>query len=1043
MFNFLIALSLRSRALVIGVFMILVGLALLAWRSMPINVFPAFATPRVVIGTTLPGMAPRDMEALVTYPIETAVSGTMGIRVVRSKTTLGVSLVTVVFHAGTNIYHDRQLIAERLQALQSRLPAGIHGPEIFPLTSAIGWLVKYSLTSSVLPTQELRTLADWVIRPRLLSVGGVADVADIGGAVTQYQIDLDPTAMQAYRVSVGEMARAVRGVSRDLPGGMVETPGQELIVSAAGRIHESDALARLRHTLVAMHDGLPITLAQVARIRRWHAIRLGAAALGQAPAVVGTVYKAYGASTITTTRHVLHTLRAVRRALPPGVTLNTHIFRQSTFIKAATHNLWTALWQGALIVILVLLVFLANWRASLATFVALPASFALGALILYFFHAGVNAMTLGGLAVAIGEVVDNGIITVENIARRLHIARHSRIGEPVPGTNTVILHAIREVLNSIVYATAIVILVFLPVFFMHGIPGRIFSPLGISYLATMLASLVVSVTLVPALCSLLFSGYGERAFGAERETGLVRFLKRHYLRLLERILPRTRTIVILALVAVVAAGAGFAHLGRSFLPPFHEGNYILVMTALPGTPWRESMRLGAVVRRDLAAFPEVVSIDQRAGAGTLTPGANTPNNSEFDLRIDFHRGPQSPHVLLGEIRKKLATIPGVAFNLGEFIAHRIDDVESGVPADVAVKIYGPRLRRLYQIGKAASRAIAPIPGVVDLHLEQQIRVPQIVVTPRRGRDAHYGVAEGRLLRDVNLYLNDTSMGHVLHGPRRFAITLRVAHGARRSARTLRSLPMRAPALGAHAVVPLAELASIRVHPVPFEIRRAHGHRVLLLTFDVTGRTLSTIVREVKKRVGTVPLPRTYFVRYGGTFRSQQRANTTLWRLGLLAIIVSALLLQKAFGSLRDALLVLVNLPLAMVGGVAALLLTGSTLSTAAMIGFIALFGITARNGIILVSHYKDLEIEGRTLDEVVREGTLNRLVPILMTAITPALALLPLLWGSPVGKELERPLAYVVLGGLVTSTLLNLIVIPSVYRALRRRDQTRMRAAEQ
>ena len=1038
MFDFLISLSLRSRALVLGVFAILAGAALLAWRSMPINVFPAFATPRVVIGTTLPGMAPRDMEALVTYPIETAVSGTMGIRVVRSKTTLGMSLVTVVFRAGTNIYHDRQLIAERLQDLQSRLPAGAHGPEIFPLTSAIGWLVKYSLTSPIVPTQELRTLADWLIRPRLLSVGGVADVADIGGAVTQYQIDLHPTAMRAYSVSVGDIARAVRGVSRDLPGGLVETPGQQLIVSAAGRLRESDALSRLRHTLVADHDGLPITLAQVARIRRWHAMRLGAAALGEAPAVVGTVYKAYGASTITTTHHVLHALRAARRALPPGVTLDTHIFRQSTFIHAAIHNLWTALWQGALIVILVLLVFLANWRASLATFVALPASFALGALILYVFHAGVNAMTLGGLAVAIGEVVDNGIITVENISHRMRLAGESS-GDG--GTDGLILGAIREVLNSIVYATAIVVLVFLPVFFLHGLPGRIFSPLGMAYLATMLASLVVSVTLIPALCSLLFSRPEGRRPGAERETGLVRFLKRHYLRLLERFLPRTRTVVILALVAVVGAGASFMRLGRSFLPPFHEGNYVLVMTALPGTPWRESMRLGAVVRHDLAGFPQVVSVDQRAGAGTLTPGANTPNNSEFDVRIDFRRGRQSPHVLLAAMRRKLATIPGVAFNLGEFIAHRIDDVESGVPADVAVKIYGPRLRRLYRIGKAASRAIAPIPGIVDLHLESQIRVPQIVVTPRRARDAHYGVPAGRLLRDVNLYLNDTPMGHVLHGPRRFAITLRVSRGARRRARALGKLPIRAPAQGARALVPLAELASIQVRPVPFEIRRAHGHRVLLLTFDVTGRALSAVVREVERRVAAIPLPRAYFVRYGGTFRSQQRANGTLWRLGLLALVLSTLLLQKAFGSLRDALLVLVNLPLAMVGGVAALLLTGSTLSTAAVIGFIALFGITARNGIILVSHYNHLEAEGRPTDEVVRVGTLDRLVPILMTAITPALALLPLLWGSPVGKELERPLAFVVLGGLVTSTLLNLIVLPTVYRALRRRDHGRSRAA--
>ncbi len=1025
--DWLIALSLRSRALVIGLFAILTGLAVLAWRSMPINVFPSFATPRVVIGTTLPGMAPRDMEALVTYPIETAVSGTMGVRVVRSKTTLGTSLVTVVFHGGTNIYHDRQLIAERLQDLQSRLPAGVRGPELFPLTSAIGWLVKYSLTSSLWPAQHLRTLADWVIRPRLLAVGGVADVADIGGAVTQYQVALDPTALRAYHVSLHDVARALHGASRDLPGGVVNTPAQELAVSAAGRLYARNARARLRHTVVALRAGLPITLSQLAKIRRWHAIRLGSAALGSEPAVVGTVYKAYGAGTMSTTARVLKALRSVRRALPPGVRLDTHIFRQSTFIKAAIHNLWTALWQGALIVILVLLVFLANWRASLATFIALPASFALGALILYAFHAGVNAMTLGGLAVAIGEVVDNGIITVENIVRRLRTAPPDG-----GGTDTLIRSAVREVLDSIVYATLIVILVFLPVFFLQGLAGRIFTPLGIAYLATMLASLVAAVTLLPALCSLLFGRIDVARAADRRETGLVRFLKRHYRRLLGSVLPRSRAVFAVALVAVIAAGVGFAHLGRSFLPAFHEGDYILVMTTLPGTPWRESMRLGAIVRHDLSAFPQVVSIDQRAGAGTLTPGANTPNTSEFDIRIRFHRGSASPHRLLRAIRARLATIPGVAFNLGQFIAHRIDDVESGVPADVAVKIYGPSLRRLYGLGQAAQHAIGSIPGIVDLHLEQQIRVPQIVITPHRRRDARYGVPVGRLLRDANWYLNDAPLGHVLRGPRRIAITLRAQHNARRSARALGRLPIRAPALGARASLPLSELASIRTRPVPFAIRRAHGHRVLLLTFDVAGRPLSRVVHEVKARIARdVALPRAYFVRYGGTFRSQRRANTTLWRLGLLALIVSGLLLQKAFGSLRDALLVLVNLPLALVGGVLALIVTGATLSTAAVIGFIALFGITARNGIILISHYKDLEADGRPLDEVVTEGTLNRLVPILMTAITPALGLLPLLWGSPVGKELERPLAEVVLGGLITSTLLNLVVIPSAYRFLR------------
>ncbi|MHB8254736.1 MAG: efflux RND transporter permease subunit [Acidiferrobacter sp.] len=1055
----LIRYSLRSAVLVLGIAAIVVGVSVVAWESMPINVFPEFAPPRVVIGTQVPGLAPTDMEALVTYPVETAIGGVPGVKAEYSKSSVGLSVLTVVFRGGTNIYHDRQLVAERLADIRARLPQGTVGPTLFPLTSAVGWLVKYALTGPGVSATRLRTIADWQIRPRLLAVPGVASVSNIGGGVRQYQLYLDPARLLAFHLSPGIIRQSLTGLSRDVAAGFLERPAQELIMGGQGRIRN---LAGLRDSLVAIRGGVPIPAYEVGTVRKGHAIRRGAAALGLLPAVVGTVYKSYGANTLSTTDRVLKALRSARAALPYGVALDTHVFRQATFITAAIHNLKQSLWQGAIIVIIVLFVFLANWRASLATFLSIPLSFAGGALILYAFHAGVNSMTLGGFAIALGEVVDNGIVTVENVVHRLRDGRlalelgqgpqdpmFQAVGETHRGAaiaslaaepQDLMLQAVREVMGSVVYATLIIILIFLPIFFLQGLGGRIFRPLGIAYVATIIASLVVAVTAVPALCYLLlgrFQGPQAGHFGG-RETGFVRLLKRGYQRILEASVGRFRMVMALSVAGLVVAGLLSQGLGRSFLPAFHEGDYIIVMTGLPGTSWRESMRLGRIVRQDLMAFPQVVSVDQRAGSGEITPGALTPNNSEFDVRIDFHKGHMTPDALLAKMRTRLSHIPGVAFNIGEFIAHRIDDVESGVAADVAVKVFGPRLRALYHTGAEIQSAIRPIKGVVDLHLEQQLRVPQLTVQVRRRAATRLGIPVARLLADVQIYLNGVTVGHVIRGRQRFAITLRVRGAARANLRSLKDLPIRAPRLGPRAVVPLREVARVRVQNEPFLVRREDGHRVLLVTFNVSGRPLSAVIRAVKARIGArVHLPRGYVVRYGGTFRSQQRADAVLMGLGILAVFAALLLLHQAFGSFRDALIVLMNLPLALIGGVVALVLAHATLSVAAVIGFVTLFGIAARNGIILMSRYRALSEEGLGIEEVVRLGSLDRLVPILMTAATAALGLLPLLFGSPVGKELERPLAEVVLGGLVTSTMLNLIVIPSAYHWFVSKGHTR------
>jgi Cu/Ag efflux pump CusA len=871
--------------------------------------------------------------------------------------------------------------------------------------------------------------------------------------------------MLAYQISAEAVRQALSKSNASVPGAYLQRSGEELIISAVGRIRSLQDVAA---TVIVVRNGTPITIGNIARVAFGGEIKRGDGAYGTKNAVIGTISKAYGADTLTTTYKVEQALADIKKHLPAGLEMDSEVFRQANFIEAAIHNLDQSLLQGALIVIGVLMLFLMNWRASLITFLSMPASFVGGILVMHALGIGINSMTLGGLAIAIGEVVDNGIITVENVVRRLRLNRNA--AEQMPSIG-IVFDAVQEILNSVVYATAIVILIFLPIFFLQDLAGRIFSPLGVSYITSVTASLVVAVTMVPALCYLLLVRRTERArdwsaslhaignrevlldgtpsdeagHHHEPETRFVTWLKRHFLRLLNLALRRFWWVVTLSLLGLAASLALLPYFGLSFLPEFHEGNYIIAMTTLPGTSLDESMRLGALVRKDLLKYPQVVSIDQRAGRSELDEDAQPPNFSEFDVRLDFARDPNmSPDELIQKIRADMAGVPGVVFNVGQFIAHRFDEVLSGVRSQVAIKIFGDNLSTLYRVGQQIQDRVRGIPGVVDVNLEQQISVPQVTIAIDRNKAARYGIAVGDIAHDIQLSLNGETVSSVLEGSRSFDLNVRLEGSARNSVEAIRNLPIAAPGIDPDgmAKIPLREIAAIEVQDQPYSINRESVQRLIVLGFNVQGRDLGSVIRETQSLINDqVTLPPTYYVEYGGQFESQQAANRTLLSLGALALLGAVLLLYKVFGTFWEALLVLFNLPLALIGGIVALFLAGADMSVAAVIGFITLFGIATRNGIILVTHYNQLRKDGVPPHEVVVQGTLDRLVPVLMTAATAALGLVPLLWGSPVGKELEQPLAQVVLGGLFTSTFLNMVVVPTVYNRIEQWRTKRHREA--
>jgi CzcA family heavy metal efflux pump len=1014
MFDWITRTALQNRILTVAAYVVALVVGALALQKVHLDVFPEFAPPQVVIQTESPGLAALDVERLITFPMETAVNGTPGVESIRSKSSAGLSTLIIVFDSGTDIYRARQLVNERLQAVRASLPAGTREPAMLPVTSAVSWLVKYALVSDTVSPLELRTISDWDIGRRLLSIPGVASVVSIGGPEKQYQVLLSSERLWQYGVTVNEVMDAVRKANVNTPGGFMVGPSQELAVTGVGRITSLDDLGR---TVVAERKGTPVTLAQVADVRIGPEFARGDATYMGKPAVIGTVSKLYGADTLTVTYKVEEVLREIRKTLPAGVELHADVFRQATFIEAAVGNLRRALLEGGVIVTVVVVFFLFNVRASLITLVAMPISLLLGVLALTLYGVGINSMTLGGLAIAIGAVVDDAIIYVENIVRRLRENRAR--SSPVPALR-VIFHASREIRDSVVYATWIILIVFVPIFLLGGVEGRIFTPLGLAFTASLFASLIVAVTLTPVLCSLLLSGHRG---GPERESLPVRWLKAGYERVLRPALRWPLLVIGVSLGLLIASLLLIPTFGRSFLPEFQEGNFIIAVTTLPGTSLPESLRLGGHITRILRRYPEVVSVAQRAGRAELDEDAQPPNFSEFDVTLRY--GTRDPEELVHAIRADLESVPGVAVNVGQFIAHRLDEVLSGIRAQVAIKIYGPDLNVLRDLGTQVEAILREIAGVRDLQLEQQINVPEVRVTVNREQAGRLGLRPGDVLETTQIAFNGEEVSRVIEGQRSFPLFVWFDEASRRDRRGMGDLLIDAPD---KRKVPLRMVAEVAEEDGPYFINREKVQRRIAVQANVQGRDLGGMIAEARQEIAKgVTFPPGYFIEYGGQFESQQEATRVLTLYGVLALVATFLLLYKAFGSLRSSLIVLANLPLALIGGLVAIALTGKVISVPSLIGFIGVFGIAARNGIILVSHYRHLRAEGLSRDDVVVEGSKDRLAPVLMTALAAAFGVLPLVFGELAGKELERPMAHVILGGLLTSTVLNMLVVPVVF----------------
>jgi len=1014
MFDWVTRTALQNRMLTVALYVVVLVVAVILLQKIHLDVFPEFAPPQVVIQTESPGLAAEDVERLITFPMETAVNGTPGVESIRSKSSAGLSTLVIVFEWSTDIYRARQLVNERLQSVRANLPPGTHEPTMLPVTSAVSWLVKYALVSDRVSPLDLRTISDWDIGRRLLSVPGVASVVSIGGGAKQYQVLLSSDRLWQYGVSVKEIAEAVRKANVNVPGGFLVGGGQERAVTGVGRI---GSLEDLRRTVVAERKGVPITLGEVAEVRLGPEFPRGDATYMGKPAVIGTVSKLYGADTLTVTYRVEQVLREARSSLPPGVELHAQVFRQATFIEAAISNLRRALIEGGVIVAVVVIFFLFNVRASIITLLAMPISLLLGILTLRLYGVGINSMTLGGLAIAIGAVVDDAIIYVENIVRRLRENR-ARKG-PVPALR-VIFHASREIRDSVVYATWIILIVFVPIFLLGGVEGRIFTPLGLAFTASLFASLVVAVTLTPVLCSLLLAGHKG---GAERESPPVRWLKAGYERLLRRALHWPYAVIGVSVVFLIASLLLIPSFGRSFLPEFQEGNFIIAVTTLPGTSLEESMRLGGRITEILRRHPEVVSVAQRAGRAELDEDAQPPNFSEFDVTLKY--GKTDPEELVNAIREDLEKVPGVAVNVGQFIAHRLDEVLSGIRAQVAIKIYGPDLATLRDLGGQVETILREVKGVRDLQLEQQINVPEIRIKVNRDEAGRLGLTPGDVLETAQIAFNGEVISQVVEGQRFFPLFLWFDEASRRDRVGMGNLLIDA---ADKRKVPLRTVAEVSEDEGPYFINREKVQRRIAVQANVQGRDLGSMIAETQGEIAKgVTFPQGYFIEYGGQFESQQEATRILLLYGVLALVATLLLLFKAFSSLRSSLIVLANLPLALIGGIVAIYLTGRVISVPTLIGFIGVFGIAARNGIILVSHYRHLRAEGLSRDEVIIEGSKDRLAPVLMTALAAALGVLPLVFGELAGKELERPMAHVILGGLLTSTVLNMLVVPTVF----------------
>jgi nickel/cobalt tolerance cation efflux system protein len=1022
MLNAILKWSIAQRWLVVIGAMIVTVLGSYNLTRMPLDVFPDFAPPQVEIQTEAPGLAPEEVESLITLPIESAVNGTPGVETVRSSSAVGISVVKVIFNWGMNVYQARQLVTERLQQARSKLPAGIESPQISPITSPIGTILMYAFSVDPEPSRsgtpqtslmEVRRLVDRDVTNRLLAVPGVSQVIAYGGDVRQYQVLVDPAKLAAFNVSLQDVTEAAAQANVNAAGGFLITPDQEQIIRGVGRIESIEQLAQ---SVVTARGGKPILLQDVASVQIGAALQRGDGSANGQRAVVVVINKQPLTDTPTVTRAVERAMEEIKAGLPKDVHV-LETFRQSNFIESAIANVRNSLQDGIIIVSIILLMFLMNWRTAVITLSAIPLSILIGMLILSWFGQGINAMTLGGLAVAIGSVVDDSIVDMENCYRGL---RKNQVSDHPKHPFQIVYDTSVEVRASVIFSTVIIAVVFAPIFTLTGVEGRIFAPMGIAYLVSILASTFVAMTLSPALCAILLA----RCRLPSDETWVTAFSQRLYRPLLSTALHHPRLMLLAAIAALVASLLILPVLGREFLPEFQERSLVNAMLLYPGSSLEATNQSGLAMQDALKDDPRFKTVQLRAGRAPGDADAGSVNLGHLDVELS-DAGIKDRKGSIEKLRQEFNKLPGVAANIGGFISHRMDEVLSGVRSAIAVKIFGPDLAELRAIGQEAEAIMQNIPGLVDLQLEPQVPIRQIQIQFERANAARYGLTVAQIARVIETALNGQVVSQVLQDQQLFDLLVWLKSEARTNLDTIRNLLVDTPT---GQKIPLAQVARIDYGTGPNTINRENVSRLIVVSANVTGRDLRSVINEIESNIRqNVTLPPGYFTQYGGQFESEERATQNLLIYSGLALFLIAVLMYFAVKSISAMLMIMVNLPLALVGGIFSIALGGGIISVASLIGFITLFGVATRNGLLLVDNYNTKFAKGMSLKQVITEGSMERLVAILMTALTSALGMVPLVVGSGAGKEILQPLGIVVLGGLFTSTALTLLVLPALY----------------
>lgn len=1028
MLNHIIKFALGNRLVILlASVLLLIGGSYIA-AKMEVDVFPDLTAPTVAIITEAHGLAPEEVEQLVSFPIESTVNGSTDVRRVRSSASAGISIVWVEFDWGTDIYRARQIVAEKLATLSGKFPQGVSLPILAPNTSIMGEIMLISITARQTSLMELRSIADWNIRPVLLATGGVSQVVVIGGDFKQYQILAKPSLLKAYGITMNDLFKATNAIGQNVSGGLINQYGNEYLVKGILRSNKPEDIG---NTLIKTVNQKPVKISDVATVSIGSAVKLGDGSLNAQPSVIMTVMKQPNTNTLELTEKIDVTIDQLKASLPKDVVVNTRIFRQADFINASISNIQKTLIEGSLFVVIILSIFLMNWRATAISLIAIPISLLVAIIVLHLMGLTINTMSLGGMAIAIGDLVDDAIIDVENVLKRL---KENALlpADQQENKLTVIYKASTEIRSSIIHATFIIIIAFTPLFFLTGMEGRLLVPLGIAFIVALFASLVVAITLTPVLCSYLLSS-DKSLVKQDRESWLVKRLNNSYYRTLQKAISYRKWLVAAVIGLFIGSLVLFSTFGRSFLPEFNEGSLVISAVSMPGISLEESNKIGQQVERVMLSIPEVKTTTRRTGRAELDEHAQGVNASEID--VPFTLEERSRAEFMDDVRAKLAGVTGANITIGQPIGHRIDHMLSGTRANIAIKIFGDDLAELYRLGNETKRTIEGIQGLVDISVEQQIQIPQIQIKPKRELLAAKGISLEDFSRFVEVSIGGEKIGDVYEQGKRFDLVLRYEESARSKIEDLKNLLIDA---GDGSRVPLGTVADILSTKGPSTINRENAQRKLVVSANVSGRDQRSVVEEIQNKMNAVKLPPSYRVEYGGQFEAEAEASRTLILTSLFALLAIFLVLYHEFKDSALSLIILINLPLALIGGIVSVWLNGSIVSIPVIIGFITLFGIATRNGILLVSHYRHLEQEKGFYDlDILIQGSIDRLSPILMTGLTAGLALIPLAMASDLaGNEIQSPMAHVILGGLVSSTLLNLFIVPIVYNSLMKKRKS-------